>query len=75
MVGIDICIRDDQGEFVMAKTDCFSPLCDVDVGEAVGLHTTLQWVVNLHYDDVDFVSDSKTLMSSYIYRRQANFRS
>jgi len=42
MVGIGICIRDDQGEFVMAKTDCFSPLCDVVVGEAVGLHVMLQ---------------------------------
>jgi len=42
MVGIGICIRDDQGEFVLAKTDCFSPLCDVDVGEDVGLHTPLQ---------------------------------
>ncbi|XP_024626730.1 uncharacterized protein [Medicago truncatula] len=40
MVGIGICIRDDQaGEFVMAKTDCFSPLCDVDIREAVGFHT------------------------------------
>jgi len=42
MVGIGICIGDDQGEFLMAKTDCFTPLCDVDVSEAVGLHTTLQ---------------------------------
>ena len=41
MTGIDICIRDDQGEFVMAETNCLSPLCDVDVGEAVGLHTAL----------------------------------
>ena len=42
MLSIDICLRDDHGEFFLAKTDCFSPLCDVDVGEVVGLHTTLQ---------------------------------
>ena len=36
------CISDDQGEFVLVKTNCFSPLCYVDVGEVVGLHTTLQ---------------------------------
>jgi len=65
MVGIGICIRDDQGDFVMAKTDCFSPLCDVDVGEVVGLHTALQWVADLHYDNVDFVLDSKSIVEHF----------
>jgi len=65
MVGIGICIYDDQGEFVMAKTDCFSPLCDADVGEVVRLHTALQWVVDLHYDHVDFVLDSKSVVERF----------
>jgi len=65
MVGIGICIGDDQGEFVMAKMDCFSPLCDVDVGEAVGLHTALQWVADLRYDHVDFVLDSKYVVEHF----------
>ena len=65
VVGIGICICDDHGEFVMAKTDCFSPLCDVDVGETVGLHTTLQWVAGLHYDNVDFVLDSKSIVEHF----------
>jgi len=65
MVGIGICIRDDQGEFVMAKADCFSPLCDVDVGEVVGLHTALQWMADLHYDHVDFVLDSKSVVEHF----------
>ena len=65
MVGIDICIRDDQGEFVMAKTDCFSPLCDVNVGEVVGIHTTLQSAADLHYDHVDFVLDSKSVVERF----------
>jgi len=37
-----MCIRNDAGEFVLAKTDWFVPLCDVDVGKTIGLHTTLQ---------------------------------
>jgi len=55
MVGIRICLRDDMGEFVCAKTDCFSPLYDVDVGEIVDLHTTLKWMADLPNDNVDFV--------------------
>jgi len=65
MVGIVICIHDDQGEFVVARTDCFSPLCDVDVGEVVGLHTALQWMADLHYDHVDFVLDSKYVVERF----------
>lgn len=41
MLGIGICLRDDQGEFVMTKTNIFSPLFDVDVGEDGCLHTVL----------------------------------
>ncbi|GAU25475.1 hypothetical protein TSUD_71290 [Trifolium subterraneum] len=32
---IGICIRDDQGSFVLAKTEWLSPILDVDTGEAV----------------------------------------
>jgi len=37
----------------------FAPLCDVEVGEAVGLHTTLDWISNQQFDNVDFVLDYK----------------
>ncbi|AES99011.1 hypothetical protein MTR_5g075610 [Medicago truncatula] len=53
-----MCIRDDAGDFVLARTDWFSPLCEVTIGEAVELHTALQWVSNLRFDNVDFVLDS-----------------
>jgi len=36
-----MCNRDDAGDFVLARTDWFSPLCEVTIGEAVGLHTAL----------------------------------
>ncbi|XP_024640526.1 uncharacterized protein [Medicago truncatula] len=41
-VGLGMCIRDDAGEYVLARIDWFYPLCDVVIGEAVGLHTALQ---------------------------------
>jgi len=41
MVGLGMCLRDDDGAFVLARTKWFAPLCDIDVGEVVGLHTTL----------------------------------
>jgi hypothetical protein len=63
--GIGICTRDDHGDFVMAKTDYFSPLCDVDVDEDVGLHTALQWLTTLHYDHVNFVLDSKSVLDRF----------
>jgi hypothetical protein len=65
MVGIGICLRDDLGEFVLAKKYCFSPTCDVDVGEAVGLYTMLKWMEDFHYDNVDFALDSKTFVDHF----------
>jgi len=63
-VGIGMYIRDDFGEFVLARTYWFSPLCDIAVGEAVGLHTTLEWVSNLQFNNVDFASDCHKVVES-----------
>jgi len=52
-------------EFVIAKTDCFSPLCEVDIGGVVRLHTTLNWIANLQYDNVDFALDSKKVADQF----------
>jgi len=35
--GIGMCVRDDDGVFVIATTMSFSPFCPVFVGEALGL--------------------------------------
>jgi len=48
--------------FVLARTEWFSPLCDVEVGEAAGLHTTLDWISNQQFDNVDFVLDCKKVV-------------
>jgi len=40
-----------------------SLFCDVDVGEVVGLHTALQWIIaDLQFDHVDFALDSKKVV-------------
>ena len=41
MVGIGMCIRDENGAFVPAKQVCFSPICEVHVGEILGLLSAL----------------------------------
>ena len=48
-------IRDDAGDFVLARIDWFSSPCDATIGEAVGLLPALQWVSDLQFDKVDFV--------------------
>jgi len=61
-VGLRMCLRDEAGDFVLTRMDWFSPLCDTDVGEAVKLHTTLEWVSDLQFDNVDFALDSKKVV-------------
>jgi len=46
-VGIGMCIRDEKGRFVLAKTEWLAPLLDVDLGEALGLLSALGWVRDL----------------------------
>ncbi|WJX25326.1 hypothetical protein P8452_14380 [Trifolium repens] len=41
-VGIGMCIRDDSGAFICAKTEWFSPRCTVHVGEALGFLSALR---------------------------------
>ncbi|GAU47653.1 hypothetical protein TSUD_27780 [Trifolium subterraneum] len=65
-VGIGMCIRDEVGTFIRAKTECFSPRCEVHVGEAIGLLNALNWVHELHLGPVDFELDSKRVVDSFL---------
>jgi len=58
-LGIGICIRNEEGRFIRAKTMWFSPVCSVDVGEALGLFYAIRWVHELRLQNVDFEVDSK----------------
>jgi ribonuclease HI len=63
-VGIGVCIRDDEGRFVLAKTEWMTPLLDVNLGEALGLLSAMYWVRDLQLGIVDFELDSKTVVDS-----------
>ena len=69
IVGIGMCIRDDEGAFVLARTEWFSPIVDVDIGEAIGLLKAMEWTRDLHLLNVDFEVESKTVVDS-IYGKQ-----
>jgi ribonuclease HI len=66
--GIGICVRDDEGTFVLAKTVSISPMCSVAVGEALGLFHALQWLSDMQFDNVDFVLDSKITTDAFNHR-------
>jgi len=65
-VGIGICLRDDIGTFVLAKTDWFSSICDVHIGEALGLLSALKWVHELHLGPIDFELDAKKVVDNFL---------
>jgi ribonuclease HI len=71
-VGMGMFLRDADECFVLAKTTWFSPLCLVDVGEALGLCQALQWVVGLGFDNYDFSMDSKIVVDVFIGNNNTN---
>jgi ribonuclease HI len=58
-------IHDDEGRFVLAKTMWISPICSVDLGEALGLFHAINWVHELQLQRVDFALDSKTVVDYF----------
>lgn len=46
-VNICMCIQNEHGEFVFAKTKWFTPHCAIHVGMAIGLFQALDWVHQL----------------------------
>ncbi|CAJ2641086.1 unnamed protein product [Trifolium pratense] len=64
-VGIGVCVRDDQGSFVLAKTEWFSPIMNVDIGEALGLLHAMKWIQDLQLEHVDFELDSQIVVTKF----------
>lgn len=56
---IDLFIRDDQGSYVSAQTQCFSLILGVGKGRAMRLLYALRRVKELHINNVIFELDSK----------------
>jgi len=71
IVGIGMCIRDAKRAFVLARTEWFSPITDVDIGEAIELLKAMEWVRDLHLWNMDFEVDSKTVVDN-IYGKQTD---
>jgi len=63
--GIGICVRDDDGAYVLAKTTSFDIVHPVRVGEALGLYHALEWLSDMKFDNVDFVTDSKITYDAF----------
>jgi len=42
-----VCIRDDEGCFVLAKTELMTPLLDVNLGETLGLLSAMYLVCDM----------------------------
>ena len=60
-----MCIRDDTGNFVKAKTIRSISVCALDIGEASGLSHTIQWVHELQFPNVDFELDAKRVVDYF----------
>ncbi|XP_024634710.1 uncharacterized protein [Medicago truncatula] len=67
--GIGICVRDSEGSFVLAKSITYPCIVSVDVGEALGLHSALQWMSDMQFDNVDFETDSKLTVDAFLATR------
>ncbi|KEH25194.1 hypothetical protein MTR_6g016265 [Medicago truncatula] len=65
LVGIGMCIRDENGHFVLARTDYFSPICEVHIREALGLLSAMDWAHLLQLGTVDFEMDAKRVVDSF----------
>jgi ribonuclease HI len=66
---IGICVRDSEGTFVLAKTIAYPCIVSVDVGEALGLHSALQWLSDMQFDNVDFETDSNQTFDAFLSTR------
>lgn len=69
-IGIRICIRDDEGTFVLAKTVSLSRRCHVPLGEALGLFHDIQWLRDMQFDNVDFALDSQLTTKVFNHQRE-----
>src|SRR4030067_946497 len=68
--GIGICLRDDEGTFVLAKTVSISPRCPVPLGEVLGLFHAIEWLSDMKFDNVDFALDSQLTTTAFNHHRE-----
>ena len=64
-VGYGLRIRDEEGDFIKAKTLWSNPVCSSDVGEAMGLYHAIQWIRELQLSNVDFEMDANKVVDYF----------
>lgn len=62
--GIGLCIRDEYGHFIQARTSWMSPVMMVHEGETMGLLDALKWSLQLGLDRVIFELDANIVVDS-----------
>jgi len=60
-VSIGICIRDARGQHVLSKIMWFTPLCSIDIGEALRLYNAI--VENLSLNKSKFHTTCSIIMN------------
>jgi hypothetical protein len=60
-----MCIRDDQGIFVFAKTKWLTPIYNVDLGEALRLLYAINWIYELQLKNVNSELDFKNVVTKF----------
>lgn len=62
---IGLCIGDETGLFIVAKTIWVQPVVPLNVGEAIRLLTTMKWIVQLGFNNALFAMDSKVVVDVF----------
>lgn len=65
ITGLGMCIRDEEGVFVLAKAIPLPVVHSVHVGEAMDLYYALEWLSDMRFDNFDFALDSKTTVDAF----------
>ena len=61
-----MCIRSAVSADNLAKTLWFSPVCSIDIGDALGLYHAFMWINELQLANVDFEADLKKVSDYYL---------
>ncbi|KEH25634.1 hypothetical protein MTR_6g033225 [Medicago truncatula] len=56
---------DEEGAFVLANTIWLYSVYPIEVGETPDLYHAIKWANDMHFDNIDFVLDSKTIMDAF----------
>lgn len=62
--GIGMCLRDEDGRFISARTEVVTPFLRVHEGEALCLRHALCWIASMGITKVFFDIDNKLVVDS-----------